>query len=178
MMRFGELGIELKSGILFSLLAFIFSIIAGFAGSVPVSMIFFRVLVITPVFFIVGFGIILVIKKFVPEIYEEMSNLKALSEDAAEKVEISLDPEENSVDEASDKSDSGFSEFTEKDYERLQTVKDSDKLQTVNDSGLDGVLHTSGGKLGKHLIVESQLSNYEPKLIAQAVRTMMSRDKD
>jgi len=175
MIQFGELAIEMKSGIIFSILAFVSSIIAGFAGSVPAGMVFLRTLIIIPVFFVVGFAMILVIKKFVPEIYEILSNLNVSSEDSAEKVEIVSD---NTGEEIPEKSDSGFSEFTEKDYDRLQTVKDSDKLLPVSDSGLDNVLHTSGGKLGKHIIVENQLNGYEPKLMAQAIRTMMSKDKD
>jgi len=187
MIQFGELGIEVKSGIFFSVFAFILSIFAGFAGRVPVGMIFFRSLVIAPVFFVVGFGIILVVKNFVPEIYEMLSTLKTSSEDSAEKVEISLDTPENLSVEPQEKTDSGFSEFTEKDYERLQTVKDSDKIQAVKDSdraqtsgdsGLDSILNTSGAKLGKHIIVDNQMNSYEPKLMAQAIRTMMSKDKD
>ncbi len=199
MIQVGELGVEFKSGVLFAIFSLVFSILAGFAGGVPLIMILIRALIITPVFFIVGYAIVLVIKKFVPEVYEAISNLKGSPEDAAEKVEISFDSADSAypsdsnespgypVDEGSVKPDSGFSEFTEKDYERLQTVKDSDriqtvkdydKMQTVNDSGLDSVLHNSGGKLGKHLIVENQLNSYEPKIIAQALRTMMSKDKD
>jgi hypothetical protein len=169
MIQFGELGIELKSGILFSVLALVLSIIAGFAGSVPGGMIFFRSLIITPVFFIVGFGIILVIKKYVPEIYEMFATFKVSSENSEENVDISINPSDMAGDETPEKSDSGFSEFTEKDY---------DRLTTINDSGLDGALNTSGAKLGKHIIVENQLNSYEPKLMAQAIRTMMSKDKD
>lgn len=169
MIRFNELGIELKSGILFSVLALVLSLIAGFAGGVPAGMVLFRSLVITPVFFVVGFGIILVIKKFVPEVYEILSNLKA-SEDPAEKVEISTEGFSGSDEETSEKSDAGFTEFTEKDY---------DRLQTVNDSGLDSAFSTSDGKLGKHIIVDSnQFNSYEPKLMAMAIKTMMSKDKD
>ena len=69
----------------------------------------------------------------------------------------------------SEKSDTGFSEFTAKDY---------DRLQTVNDSGLDSALSSSSGKLGKHIIVENQFNSYEPKLMAMAIKTMMSKDKD
>ena len=82
MIKFGELGIELKSGMIFSAIALVLSVIAGFAGGVPGGMVLFRSLVITPVFFVVGFGIILIIKKFVPEIYEMLSN-PAISEDPA-----------------------------------------------------------------------------------------------
>jgi len=169
MIQFGELAVEIKSGILFSVFAFISSIIAGLAGSVPVGMVFLRTLIIIPVFFVVGFGIVLIIKKFVPEIYEILSNMGISSEDSSEKVEIVSDSSEGQGEEFTEKDNSGFSEFTEKDYDRLQTVKDS---------GLDNALHGSGTKLGKHIIVENQLNSYEPKLMAQAIRTMMSKDKD
>jgi hypothetical protein len=168
MIKFGELGIELKSGIIFSASALVLSVIAGLAGGVPGGMVLFRTLVVTPVFFVVGFGIILVIKNFVPEVYELLSNLRT-SEDPAEKVDITSDLSLDSSDEMSEKSDTGFSEFTAKDY---------DRLQTVNDSGLDSALSASGGKLGKHIIVENQFNSYEPKLMAMAIKTMMSKDKD
>ncbi len=169
MIKIGELGIELKSGMMFSALALVLSVIAGLAGSVPGGMVLFRSLVITPVFFIVGFGIVLVIKNFVPEIYEILSN-PVVSEDPAEKVDITGDFSSGSSEDISEKSDTGFSEFTEKDY---------DRLQTVNDSGLDSALSSSDGKLGKHIIVnENQFNSYEPKLMAMAIKTMMSKDKD
>jgi len=169
MIQIGDLGIDLKTGILFSISALVLSIIAGFAANVPAGMIFFRAAIITPVFFGVGFGIMQILKKFVPEIYEILSNLKLSSEDSVEKVEISLDNSSDGSNDTFEKNDSGFSEFTEKDYDRLQSVKDS---------GLDSTLEAPGRKLGKHIILENQLSSYEPKLMAQAVRTMMSKDKD
>ncbi|PKL19417.1 MAG: hypothetical protein CVV49_00985 [Spirochaetae bacterium HGW-Spirochaetae-5] len=168
MIKFGELGIELKSGMIFSALALVLSVIAGLAGGVPGGMVLFRSLILTPVFFVVGFGIILIIKKFVPEVYEIISN-PATSEDPAEKVDITGDLSMDSSEDISEKSDTGFSEFTAKDY---------DRLQTVNDSGLDSALSHSNGKLGKHIIVENQFNSYEPKLMAMAIKTMMSKDKD
>ena len=196
MIQFGKLGIELKSGILFSVSSLVFSMIAGFAGGVPAGMVLLRVMVIAPVFFVVGYGIILVIEKFVPEVYEAFSKFNVSSEKPAGKIDISIDTSEDGSEESSENADSGFTEFTEKDYDRLQTVRDSDDLQpvkdldkmqtvrdseksqTVSDTGLDNLLHASNTKLGKHIIVENDLSSYEPKLMAQAVRTMMGKDKD
>lgn len=169
MIRFGELGVELKSGIIFSVIAFFLSIIAGLAGGVPSGIILFRSFVIAPVFFVVGYGIVLVIKKFVPELYELFGSIKVSSEDSVEDIEIPFEDSGNTGTLAPEKADSGFSEFTEKDY---------DRLQTINDTGLDSALNTSGTKLGKHIIVDNQLNSYEPKLMAQAIRTMMSKDKD
>jgi len=187
MKQFGELSVELKSGIVFSVAAFVFSILAGIAGKVPVGMILLRAVLMAPVFFAAGFGMILVVKKYVPEVYEVLSDLKISTEDSSEKIEIPVEPVESVREVFTEKPDPGFSEFTEKDYERLQTVRDSDKIQAVRDSdnlqsagdsGLDSVLNSSAGKLGKHIIVENQLNSYEPKLMAQAIRTMMSKDKD
>lgn len=169
MIQVGELGLELKSGIIFSIAAFILSIIAGLIGSVPAGMIFFRALVMVPVFFVAGFGLIQVLKKYVPELYEMITNPQPASEDSSVKIEISPDISENAASEDTEISDTGFSEFTEKDYDRLQSVKDY---------ALDNTLNPSNGKLGKHIIVENQLNDYEPKLMAQAIRTMMSKDKD
>lgn len=178
MKLFGKLGIELKAGILFSVSALVFSIIAGLAGSVPAGVVVLRAIVVTPVFFVVGYGVLLVLEKFVPEIYTVISDLNAKAAESAEKIDISTDTSEDNSEEYSEKADSGFTEFTEKDYDRLQTVKDPGKAQSSADTGLDEMLHTSGTKLGKHIIVEDQLNSYEPKLMAQAIRTMMGKDKD
>ena len=168
MLHVNEIGIELKSGIFFSFTALIFSIIAGLAGKVPGSMIFFRSLIIIPFFFGVGFGIIIIMKRFVPEIYELLSNLK-LSKEETQQDEINIDSISADEGESSEKPDQEFSEFTEKDY---------DRLRTVNDSGLDSSLNSSDAKLGRHVIIENEMSGYEPKIMAQAIRTMMSKDKD
>lgn len=168
MLHLNEIGIELKSGIFFSFTALILSIIAGFAGNVPGSMILFRSLIIIPFFFGIGFGIIIIMKRFVPEVYEVLSNIK-LSKDETQQDEINIDTISADEVESSEKPDQEFSEFTEKDY---------DRLQTVNDSGLNSSLNSSDGKLGRHVIIENEMSGYEPKIMAQAIRTMMSKDKD
>ncbi len=169
MIQVGELGLEIKCGIFFSIIAFILSILTGLIASVPLERILLRVLLMVPVFFVVGLGLVQVLKKYVPEVYEVVLNPKAASEDSSVDIEISPDISENAISESTEKSDSGFSEFTEKDYDRLQSVRDS---------SLDNTLNASNGKLGKHIIVENQFNEYEPKLMAQAIRTMMSKDKD
>lgn len=169
MMQINDLGLEVKCGIVFSLIALVFSILAGVAGGVPAGVILLRALFITPVFFGIGFGVLTVIRRYVPEVYQ---TLERPAESITEKrtgIDEGTVISELTDAESTAKSDTGFTEFTEKDY---------DRLSTVNDSGVDEVLHMSGGKLGKHIIVENQLNGYEPKLMAQAIRTMMSKDKD
>ena len=168
MLHVNELGIEVKSGVFFCATALILSIIAGFAGKVPGGMIFFRSLIIIPVFFGVGYGIIIIIKRFVPEIYEFISDIKS-SKDEIQQQDVNIESLSPDGEQPAEKPDQEFSEFTENDY---------DRLQTINDSGLDSSLNSSDGKLGKHVIVESEMSGYEPRIMAQASRTMMSKDKD
>ena len=166
----GELGIEFKSGILFSIIALILSMVAGLIGSVPFGMIIFRSLVIIPLFFFVGFGVLIIMKKFVPEVYEAITNDKETESGASvENVDISY-RDEGFESEYSENKEENFTEFTEDDF---------DKVQSTNSTNADDVHDTSGGKLGKHIIVDNQqLNGYEPKVMAEAIRTMMSKDKD
>ena len=162
--------IEFKSGIIFAIIAFVLSIIAGVVGSVPVGMIVFRSLFVIPLFFLVGFCVLFVFKKFVPEVYEEFLNFNRTAENdtaegSVEDVDISFNDMEETAGGFSKSGEGNFTEFTENDYGRVHSTND-------NASG------TAGGKLGKHIIVDSQLSGYEPKVMAEAIRTMMSKDQD
>ncbi|MCL2154974.1 MAG: hypothetical protein FWH53_04845 [Leptospirales bacterium] len=163
----GELGIEFKSGIVFSIIALVLSMAAGLIGRVPFGMIFFRSLLIIPLFFFVGFGVLIIMKKFVPEVYEAITNYNGTGTgDSVENVDISYGGE-GFESEYSGNSEENFTEFTEDDF---------DKVESTN---ADNVHDTSGGKLGKHIIVDNQqLNGYEPKVMAEAIRTMMHKDKD
>ena len=129
-----------------------------------------------PVFFIVGYGTVTVLKNYVPEIYEA---LVSAGEKSGEKglegqAEVNISDIESDV-----SSDTGNEPETDKGEEFTEfTQKDFDRYKTTDDSGLDASLTASGGKLGKHIIVQEQFNSYEPKIMAQAIRTMMSKDKD
>ena len=38
--------------------------------------------------------------------------------------------------------------------------------------------NTEESKMGKHILVEEKRVKYEPKIVAEAIRTMISRDND
>jgi hypothetical protein len=171
MKHYGELGLEFKSGLIFSIIAFVLSIVAGFVGSVPVGMIIFRSLFVVPLFFLVGFGVFIILKKFVPEVYEEILNFNRTTgddaaEDIVENVDISFNDTEGIASGYSENGEGNFAEFKEDDYGKVHTAN------------IDNAFGTSDGKLGKHIIIEKHLSGYEPKVMAEAIRTMMSKDKD
>jgi len=168
MKYYSEFKIEFKSGLIFSVVAFVLSIVAGLTGSVPPGMIIFRSLIVIPLFFLVGFGVFVIIKNFVPELYEMVLNLnETVEEDSSvENADISNNPEEAVSEYSEDREN--FSEFTEDDYTKIDGISSSNAFDT------------SGGRLGKHIVVDKQANSfgYEPKIMAEAIRTMMSKDKD
>jgi len=159
-------GIEFKTGLIFAIIAFVLSIIAGFIGSVPAGMVFFRSIIVIPLFFLVGFGALIIIKKFVPEVYEALTNFSRTAEDdEIEKADMSFNDTGEFV---SENREENFTEFTEDDY---------DRVNSTNNKNVDNKVNTSNGKLGKHKIIEeNQFNGYEPKVMAEAIRTMMSKD--
>jgi len=173
---FEQMGIEQKYGAVFGAAAFILSFLTGLVSGVSFSVTIIRSLIMAPVFFIVGYGTVAVLKKFVPEIYEALVAAgEKRSESGPEgQAEINLSDIEPGTD-ADEYGESGkdkgeeFTEFTQKDFDRYKTTEDS---------GLDAAFNASGGKMGKHIIVQEQFNSYEPKIMAQAIRTMMSKDKD
>ena len=116
-----------------------------------------------------------ILKKFVPEVYEAIASLQLSSSGKDETGVHDTDNVANDADSSAEYSmdeedpGSGFTEFTEKDFDRYNTPADT---------GLESTLNPAGGKMGKHIMVEKQFNSYEPKIMAQAIKTMMSKDKD
>jgi hypothetical protein len=170
--HYGELEIEYKSGLIFSIIALILSIVAGLTGSVPIGAIIFRSLIIIPLFFLVGFGVFMIMKKFVPEVYEMVLNFSGSAEDNVTEDGDMYSNSEEVAGEYPANGEEDFTEFNEADFE---------KIHTTNSSDTDAALDASGGKLGKHIVVDKASNGfvgYEPKIMAEAIRTMMSKDKD
>ena len=60
-------------------------------------------------------------------------------------------------------------EFTELEKEGLAHYSTASGGTSVN---------TGSGMLGKHILEKEKMAKYEPKIKAQAVRTMMSKDRE
>jgi len=174
MLKFKGLGIETKTGLLFGVTGFILSFITGFISGISFSVVIIRSAVTILVFTGIGFAVLMVLKKYVPEIYEVLSG----SGDSDEAVVY--EQNESVSDVYSD--DTGLSETMENstvtpEFKELDN-QSYERLSSVEDQGLNSELNVSEGKMGKHIIMEDQFNGYEPKLIADAVRTMMSKDKE
>lgn len=169
-MQFDQIQIELRFGIYFSVIALVLSIATGFIAGIPVGVILIRGIIIAAVFFGIGSAVMFIVKKFVPEIYEALSVKKG-----PESIEHEIHAEGSEETGAADYSYTEppeppeFTEFTQKDFDRYDTTKEP---------GFDSEPNPAQGKMGKHVVVQEQFKSYEPKIMAQAVRTMMSKDKD
>ena len=172
MVKLEGMTIEVKAGAIFAVTGFFLSFIIGFVSGIDFSVVLIRSLITAVVFAGIGFGVIMVIKNFVPELYEVLAGTGS-SEEFEEVPDTSGGSEEftgmdNAVSE-SETDGSGFTGFDDSSYERLSSV---------SDQGLNSELNVSEGKMGKHIIMSDQFNGYEPKIIADAVRTMMSKDKE
>ncbi|HOP63579.1 MAG TPA: hypothetical protein PK358_03480 [Spirochaetota bacterium] len=174
---FENMGIEQKYGAVFGAAAFVLSLLTGLVSGVSFTVTIIRSLIMIPVFFIVGYGTLSVLKKYVPEIYDALVNtagrgVKAGAESETEIFISETDAADEGAAAESESSGGATGEFTE------LTGKDFDRYKTADDTVLDSTFEASNGKMGKHIIVEEQFNDYEPKIMAQAIRTMMSKDKD
>ena len=157
----GALSFKIKIAVILAVLAFTVSLIAGFFSGAVISVIIIRIVTAIIVFAVMGYCIGFIINKYVPEI---MSLFKKESE---ENPEFSSEPEDF--------------EGQEQDSEQDFAVEDSpfsemrpDEMNRLSESTS---LDPSEGKLGRHIVSTEDTMKYEPKLMAEAIRTMMSKDE-
>lgn len=137
--------------------------IAGFMVGNRISYILFVSLISSLSFAGLGFGIYQLLEKKVPEFLSFLSALtgggSGLSEEADELSESGIVSSEvgSGLDSGSDFSESSMEDIQEKEK----------------------ILHqVKSGKFGDHLVVDKIAIKNEPKLMAEAIRTIMSRDDD
>ncbi|HPS58131.1 MAG TPA: hypothetical protein PK514_08485 [Spirochaetota bacterium] len=174
-MQLEQIQIEYRVGLFLSVIAFVLSIATGFIAGIPFGTVILRGIIFAVVFFAVGYGGLQILKKLVPEVYEAITSPQLLSsgkdEAGSNDINAGMDEADQAVDNTMDEeaTGSGFTEFTEKDFDRYNTPADAGRESTLN---------PAKGKMGKHIMVQQQFNAYEPKIMAQAIKTMMSKDKD
>ncbi|TAL39460.1 MAG: hypothetical protein EPN93_01480 [Spirochaetes bacterium] len=182
---------EHKVGAVFGVLALVFSFITSLLAGNRFAHAAVMSLVLAAVFAGIGFGVIEVLRRFVPELYEALSGLGLSRQGAPEEmVAVSLEGKENA--EASEPAvervssaavESDPEEAAGESYPGPQPVE-AQKADTSaafvplkeKDFARVGA-QAQEGKLGKHILEEKKI-RYEPKIIAEAIRTMISRDKE
>lgn len=164
-----KIKLEYRSSAIFAVIAFIITILAGIIGGIDFSVIVIRILIAIPFFAALGYGVIYVIKTYVPELYELLTSLRTeRREGEPEEMEVEDRSGRGISEPVAGEAPEEFTETRESDYEHIETPVTSE---------MDASLNPSQGKLGKHIVVNEKFGKYEPKLMAQAVRTMMRKDE-
>lgn len=186
MTNMNALNLEYRWGIIFGILALVLSSLLGVLTGNSLAQILLRSLILSFVFVAVGSGAVMVIKKYVPEVYELLTSAsqssrstdsnelpsiggalpgnaanvagEQIKEDLKENLSPKTEPEKMENPAAEEPSD-GFVPLKEEDYKTYSTAK------------------VEEGKLGKHILTDKKLK-YEPKIVAEAIRTMMGKDKE
>lgn len=183
MISLNKINLEYKSTVLFGFTALLLSFVVGMIAGVRWNVVFLRSLLLMTVFAVIGFGMAFIFKKYVPEVYELVSSLAALPGGKGEG-ETAAAPDRGGAPAEGE-------EFEERDVAGSGEVSDAppsttdfrelDKEELSHYSttpGGAGSISTKSGKLGKHILESEKLAKYEPKIMAQAVRTMMSKDRE
>jgi hypothetical protein len=183
MVNLGHIQLEYKVSALFGFSAFVLSLLTGIIMGINWNTAVLRSVILLATFAGIGFGICAVLKKYVPEVYEFLVSIAVPAKAEVgesgtdERVEQTI-AEPNNEDTASTQTAEGVPEATQPKTESSFNELDKEMLtQYSSSTGRTGGINTAAGKLGKHVLKTEKLAKYEPKIMAQAVRTMMSKDQ-
>ncbi|MCW7464549.1 hypothetical protein EHQ96_11295 [Leptospira levettii] len=144
----------------FAILGAIISSVCGFLVGNRIGYIFFVSLISTFAFGGLGFGIFSVLQKKVPEFLEFLSTFSIGGFGGGDHAD-DFDHEHGGMEPSSASGGSS----------------DDFGVQPVGDGAMDAKLAMAkSGKFGDHIIVDKIAIKNEPKLMAEAIRTMMAKD--
>ena len=161
---FKEIDLKYRFSAVFGIIALLLSIIIGLFTGNDVGLVIIRSMIMTIAFVVIGYGVIFIVQKFVPE----MLSLEGSDEPVqVEDVQIDSEavvPEINGDEVVEEMPDSG-------EDDSVPLVDSTLKKDYFN-------IGEEEGKLGKHIIVDESKIKYEPKIMADAIRTMLKRDEE
>ncbi|HOD13871.1 MAG TPA: hypothetical protein PK307_12370 [Spirochaetota bacterium] len=183
MISIRSISLEYKTTMIFAVIALVLSLVTGFATGVRWGVVLLRSVILCAVFAGIGFGICMIVRKFVPEVYQFLAMMAGIRQAAdAGDQEIGLTETgtddnaggepfavEGGAEGVGPAAGASPGEFTELEKEGLAHYSTASGGTSVN---------TGSGKLGKHILEKEKMAKYEPKIMAQAVRTMMSKDRE
>ncbi len=187
---------EFKVSAFFGALALLFSFMTSLFAGNRFSHVAVTSCVLAAVFAAIGYGIMYVLKRYVPEIYEALAGIGGFSIGRRvapeEMVKVNIEPQagaeplreeaagapaEPAAEEPRDEEprDEGIPEPPAAEVRKADTSAAFVPLKETDFSRVSA--QAQEGKLGKHIIEEKKI-RYEPKIMAEAIRTMIGRDKD
>ena len=179
MININEFDIGYKSAILFGLASLFFSFLIGVISGNEVSVIIVRSLLFMIGFSFLGFISVYIIKKYVPEFYDVL--LLNQSNSDVENRDIALEESSEDDKKADSLSDSITMEENDVKPQNIEIPDIDDELTSFKGSAVKGadLDKSNSGKIPVDIMTQfNEKIKYEPKIMAQAVRTMMKRDTE
>lgn len=186
MLNIKQIEIEYKISVIFAGIAFIISLLSGFITGNDIGLIIIRSFISLLVFLLLGYSVVFVLKKYVPEVYQlfRTSNEAISTENSqidiqdASETEVIKPAEKKGREDNSVSQDAALSDT----YDKTE-VKDNDfedEIATVDKEQENKSEHIPGATVKKSKLESDieQRIKYEPKIVAEAVRTMMRRDEE
>jgi len=156
--------LAINFGVFFGIIGLLISLIFSLFSKNPIFAILTNIFVSTIVSVIIGIVIFFILKQKVPEILEvfegDSSSFRSYKEQEEENFEGEYD----------------YSSDTLETSESLNLASSDDTTDEVQPIKID----TSGEKtkhFGDHIVVDKITIKNEPKLMAEAIRTMLSNDE-
>ena len=163
MVKIKELNIEYISSALLAVIALFLSFSIGFLSGNSYSVVFYRVVAFVIVFGILGYVNMYIIKRYVPEVYEKLNSLKSIEND--EVPDLSLEQGGDSGGQSLDEIDSLPDDPRNSD---LAGAEKTDESLNLDDSEPSSNVEQK----------KDERVRFEPKIMAQAVRSMMNKNED
>jgi hypothetical protein len=156
--------LAINFGVFFGIIGLLISLIFSLFSKNPIFVILTNIFVSTIVSVIIGIVVFFILKQKVPEILEvfegDSSSFRSYKEQEEENFEGEYD----------------YSSDTLETSESLNLASSDDTTDEVQPIKID----TSGEKtkhFGDHIVVDKITIKNEPKLMAEAIRTMLSKDE-
>jgi len=156
--------LAINFGVFFGIIGLLISLIFSLFSKNPIFVILTNIFVSTIVSVIIGIVVFFILKQKVPEILEvfegDSSSFRSYKEQEEESFEGEYD----------------YSSDTLETSESLNLANSDDTTDEVQPIKID----TSGEKtkhFGDHIVVDKITIKNEPKLMAEAIRTMLSKDE-
>ena len=156
--------LAINFGVFFGIIGLLISLIFSLFSKNPIFVILTNIFVSTIVSVIIGIVVFFILKQKVPEILEvfegDSSSFRSYKEQEEESFEGEYD----------------YSSDTLETSESLNLTTSDDTTDEVQPIKID----TSGEKtkhFGDHIVVDKITIKNEPKLMAEAIRTMLSKDE-
>ncbi len=155
---FADKARENKTGIIFASIAAVLSLFTGLFSGTGFGKILFNIFLFGILFYALGFCVIIIMNKFMPEFFEEEIGKHVNTQVAGEDNESA-----NTREEVVYEDDAGsLNESLEEQGER---ITEDIKVSRTKDNRIS--IKTQDGEVTE-----------DPETVAKAIRTMMSRDED